>query len=118
MHRLAMHRTATRRPATARPEIPGGLPRAARPRSRRADAALLVADPWSWNESPALPTAWLGGCASGANAGSSLVNLEALLTGGMIPPWRVAGAGRIDWTLRNHRNHFELIRSDYLLACR
>jgi len=56
--------------------------------------------------------------AAGANAGSSLANLEELLTGGLIPPGRVAGAGRIDWTLRNHRNHFELIRNDYLLARR
>ncbi len=86
--------------------------------TRRAGATLLVADPWSWDESPALSTAWLGGCAAGANAGSSLANLEELLTGGLTPHWRVAGAGRIDWTLRNHRNHFELIRSDYLLARR
>jgi len=85
---------------------------------RATDATLLVADPWSWTESPAFASAWLGGCATGPNAGRSLVNLERLLAGELSPPWRIAAAGRIDWTLRTHRNHFELIRSDYLLARR
>ena len=86
--------------------------------TRTEAATLLVADPWSWAESPALATAWLGGCTAGANAGLSLNNLEQLLTEELSPPWRVTGSGRVDWTLRNHRNHFELIRSDYLLARR
>lgn len=86
--------------------------------TRDMAATLLVADPWSWQESPALPPAWLGGCVDGPNAGRSLGNLERLLTGELNPAWHVAASGRIDWTLRNHHNHFELIRSDYLLATR
>lgn len=86
--------------------------------TRAAAAALLVADPWSWGESPALVAAWLGGGTSGRSAGSSLANLTRLLSDELAPPWRVAASGRIDWTLRHHRNHFELIRSDYLLARR
>lgn len=86
--------------------------------TRAGGATLLVADPWSWAESPALAPAWLGGCTAGANAGPSLVNLERMLTDELSPHWHVAATGRVDWTLRNHRNHFELIRSDYLLARR
>jgi hypothetical protein len=54
----------------------------------------------------------------GSNAGPSLINLERLLTKECRPAWHVTAAGRVDWRLRNHRNHFELIRSDYLLAAR
>jgi ubiquinone/menaquinone biosynthesis C-methylase UbiE/uncharacterized protein YbaR (Trm112 family) len=86
--------------------------------TKTAGATLLVADPWSWAESPAPSTAWLGGCLEGANAGASPTNLQRWLETACRPPWRVAGAGRIAWTLRNHRNHFELIRSDYLLSRR
>ena len=81
-------------------------------------ATLLVADPWSWAESPALPTAWLGGRLEGDSAGASRSNLQHWLEVACRPPWRVTKAGRIDWLLRNHRNHFELIRSDYLLSRR
>jgi hypothetical protein len=32
------------------------------------------------------------------------------------PPWRVTRADAVWWKLRSHRNHFELIRSETLLA--
>jgi hypothetical protein len=51
-------------------------------------------------------------------AGASRTNLQRWLETACRPLWRVTSAGRIDWTLRNHRNHFELIRSDYLLSRR
>ena len=86
--------------------------------TRTTEATLLIADPWSWAESPAPPAAWLGGRTQGANAGRSLANLQRLLAGEYRPAWVVAATGRVDWTLRNHCNHFELIRSDYLLAHR
>jgi ubiquinone/menaquinone biosynthesis C-methylase UbiE len=44
--------------------------------TKTVGAALLVADPWSWAESPALPTAWLDGRLGGDNAGDSRTNLQ------------------------------------------
>ena len=86
--------------------------------ARCAAATLLVADPWSWAESPAPGGAWLGGRLSGANRGHARDNLRRQLKAVRPHPWHVHTAGRVDWTLRNHRNHFELIRSDFLLARR
>lgn len=86
--------------------------------TRPAGASLLLADPWSWAEGPALPAAWLGGRRSGDNAGTSRANLQRWLEHECRPPWRVTASGCLEWRLRNHRNHFELIRSDYLLSRR
>jgi len=86
--------------------------------TRSAGASLLLADPWSWAESPAAPTAWLGGRLAGDNAGTSRANLQRWLEHECHPPWQVTAAGCLEWRLRNHRNHFELIRSDYLLSRR
>lgn len=86
--------------------------------SRKTGATLLLADPWSWAEGPALPEDWLGGRRSGAGAGSSRDNVRRLLERMGRPPWRIADSGRISWTIRHHRNHFERIHSDYLLVRR
>lgn len=86
--------------------------------SRKTGATLLLADPWSWAAGPAIPEEWLGGRQSGPGAGVGRENVRGLLERMGRPPWRVAGSGRISWTMRHHRNHFELIHSDYLLARR
>ena len=86
--------------------------------SRKAEATLLLADPWSWAAGPALPEEWLGGRRTGPGAGPGRENVRRRLERMGRPPWRMADSGRIAWTLRHHRNHFELIYSDYLLARR
>ncbi|TLM66306.1 MAG: methyltransferase domain-containing protein [Deltaproteobacteria bacterium] len=86
--------------------------------SRKREAALLLADPWSWAAGPAAPDEWLGGRRSGPGAGCGRDNVRRLLERYGRPAWQVAGSGRIGWSIRHHRNHFELIYSDYLLARR
>jgi SAM-dependent methyltransferase len=86
--------------------------------SRKTAATLLLADPWSWAAGPAPQEEWLGGCRIGPGSGAGRENVRRLLERRGRPPWRVDDSGRIAWTLRHHRNHFELIHSDYLLARR
>lgn len=86
--------------------------------ARRVGATMLLADPWSWAAGPALPEEWLGGRRSGPGAGVGRDNVRQLLERRRTLAWRVTDSGRIGWTLRHHRNHFELIYSDYLLARR
>jgi SAM-dependent methyltransferase len=81
-------------------------------------ATLLLADPWSWAAGPAAPDEWLGGRRFGPGAGSGCDNVRRLLEKRGRPAWTIAGSGRVSWTIRHHRNHFELIHSDYLLARR
>lgn len=84
----------------------------------RREANLLISDPWSWSPDVAPKTAWLGGIAGGPWAGHGHVNLRRLLSREMTPPWQVTAEGTVPWKIRNHRNHYELIDSDYLLAKR
>lgn len=86
--------------------------------SARRAATLLLADPWSWAAGPAAPEEWLGGRCSGPGAGAGRENVRRLLEQRGQPGWQIAASGRIGWTLRHHRNHFELIYSDYFLARR
>jgi hypothetical protein len=47
--------------------------------------------------------------------------LQAILegrTGEISPPWMVQKRGNVWWKIRNHRNHFELIRSCFLKVIR
>lgn len=88
---------------------------------RDRDAQFLLSDPFSWSSEVAPPEAWLGGTASGRFAGQGLENIAALLTdrqGELLPAWRVERHGSVWWKIRTHRNHYELIRSCYLKACR
>jgi uncharacterized protein YbaR (Trm112 family) len=85
------------------------------------DAQLVVSDPFSWSEEVSPRDRWLGGTRQGAFAGRALENLERLLEEGVEavhPPWKVSRTGHVWWRIRNHRNHFELIRSWFVKACR
>lgn len=86
--------------------------------SSKTQATLLLADPWSWAAGPAQPEEWLGGRRAGSGSGAGRENVRRLLERMGKPPWQTAASGRIGWTIRHHRNHFELIHSDYLLARR
>lgn len=85
----------------------------------KADARILVASPYSWAVSSAPAERWLGGTAAGTYSGSGVENVRGLLEGKggiILPPWRIAGQGSVEWQLRSHRNHRELINSQYLAA--
>lgn len=89
--------------------------------ARSSSAAFLFSDPFSWSEANAPVERWLGGTEQGEYPGCGLKNVRTLLEGKgdvIRPPWRVGQQGDVWWKIRSHRNHFELIRSQYLTACR
>ncbi|MBF0481601.1 MAG: methyltransferase domain-containing protein [Desulfovibrionaceae bacterium] len=76
-------------------------------------AALVFADPFSWSEDCAPKHRWLGGTASATYDCRGIVNVGAILSG---QGWRVDRDGFVWWKIRNHENHYELIRSLTLRA--
>ncbi|MFZ2447650.1 MAG: methyltransferase domain-containing protein [Syntrophobacteraceae bacterium] len=87
--------------------------------ARSRGAQLLISDPFSWSEEVSPPENWLGGMESGEFAGPAIENISRLLAGegGKVsPPWSIARRGSVWWKIRNHSNHFELIRSLYIKA--
>ncbi len=89
--------------------------------SRRTSAQLLFSDPFSWSDEAAVPADWLGGLPEGEFAGRGLDNVESILQGirgGLRWPWTIDGHGSVWWKIRNHSNHFELIRSCWVKASR
>lgn len=86
-----------------------------------SDSSLLIADPFSWEHGPAPEERWLGGSAHGPYPGRGMDNLRALLEGKdrvLQPAWRIEQSGSLAWRLRSHRNHYEVITSEYLVARR
>jgi len=82
-------------------------------------AQLLISDPFSWSEAVCASDRWLGGVADGRFAGAGMDNIARLLSGkGRLagPAWQIARKGEVWWKIRNHRNHFELIRSLFIKA--
>lgn len=82
---------------------------------------FLFADPFSWSVDAAPEELWLGGTAAGTYQGRGVDNVRLLLEGKgkvLMPPWAVDASGSIAWKLRTHRNHHEVITSEYLLASR
>lgn len=89
--------------------------------ARSSGADFLFASPFSWTASAAAAERWLGGKESGDYCGSGEENVRCLLEGkgGVIaPPWRIVRSGVVEWKMRSHRNHHELVSSHYLLARR
>jgi len=108
--------------------------------ARAGKAQMLISDPFSWSRETCIPLRWLGGAPGGRFAGFGIDNLEELLSGkGAVLPqspsfllmekggggeesagvgsiWKIAGKGSVWWKIRNHRNHFELIRSLFIKA--
>jgi len=87
--------------------------------ARPTDAQLLISDPFSWSEAICAPDKWLGGTPGGRFAGDGIDNIVRLLSGegGLASPaWKIARRGAVWWKIRNHRNHFELIRSLFVKA--
>lgn len=71
-------------------------------------STLLIADPFSWAEEICPPEDWLGGTEKGEFAGRARDNLERLLAG---DGFQIRNQEPIWWTIRNHDNHYETIRS-------
>ena len=84
-------------------------------------ATFLFADPFSWSASAAPEGLWLGGTGAGPYKGRGIDNVRSLLEGKdkiLFPPWQISRAGSVTWRMRSHRNHCELIRSEFLIAVR
>lgn len=89
--------------------------------ARPVGSQFLFSDPFSWSTEIAEEENWLGGLERGPFAGSGRDNVRALLTGenqGLRPRWGIQEEGALWWTIRNHSNHFERIRSWFLKAQR
>ncbi len=90
--------------------------------ARAEDAQLFLTDPFSWSEAICAPEKWLGGVREGRFAGAGLDNIARLISEGgelpACPSWKIGRRGAVWWKIRNHRNHFELIRSQFLKAQR
>ncbi len=87
--------------------------------ARLRQAQLLISDPFSWSEEVCPPENWLGGTPDGNFSGPALENITGLLsgTGALVrPSWSIARRGAVWWKIRNHANHFELIRSVFIKA--
>ena len=89
--------------------------------SKQSEAWFLFADPFSWSKDYSPKEAWLGGQIEGAYTGRGFDNVRDLLTdeaGPIQPAWTIQQTGRLPWKIRNHRNHYELIFSEFFLARR
>jgi hypothetical protein len=87
--------------------------------ARLLGAQLLISDPFSWSEAVCSPDRWLGGVAEGRFAGAGSDNVARLLSGEgrtADSAWKITRKGEVWWKIRNHRNHFELIRSLFVKA--
>ncbi|MEM5787667.1 MAG: methyltransferase domain-containing protein [Syntrophobacteraceae bacterium] len=87
--------------------------------ARGGKAQLLISDPFSWSEDASSPKDWLGGKPDGEFRGPALDNIARLLSDSaarIYPSWNIAGSGAVWWKIRNHTNHYELIRSLYIKA--
>jgi SAM-dependent methyltransferase len=89
--------------------------------ARKGGSQILVSDPFSWSTEVSEVHQWLGGKREGVFAGRGMDNLISSLRGekgDLLPPWTVEGQGNLWWKIRNHQNHFELIRSLWVKAVR
>ena len=89
--------------------------------ARENNSQFLISDPFSWSSDMAKQEAWLGGVTEGAYAGKGIDNIRSLLTTGnegFLPGWKIEKQDHIWWKIRNHKNHFELIRSRFIKAGR
>ncbi|ABA89936.1 SAM-dependent methyltransferase [Syntrophotalea carbinolica DSM 2380] len=89
--------------------------------ARKSPAQMLVSDPFSWSLEAAEERHWLGGKACHPFPGRGLDNIAALLRGDhpdLRTAWQIEQRGHVWWKIRTHANHFELIRSCFVKACR
>lgn len=84
-------------------------------------ASFLFASPFSWAVSTSPEEMWLGGTETGPYKGRGIDNVRSLLEGKgkiLTPPWQISRSGAVEWRMRSHCNHYELIKSEFLIAVR
>lgn len=84
-------------------------------------AQFLFSDPFSWSQDAAEEREWLGGTPQGVYKGRGPDVVASILEGklgDLSPPWTLEERGSLWWKIRNHCNHFELIRSCVIKAAR
>jgi uncharacterized protein YbaR (Trm112 family) len=89
--------------------------------AKERNSQFLLSDPFSWSSEIASELDWLGGTTNGSYPGRGMDNIVSLLMGEkrlVWPPWKIEKQGHVCWKIRNHRNHFELIRSCFVKASR
>ncbi|WP_419174716.1 methyltransferase domain-containing protein [Desulfosediminicola sp.] len=89
--------------------------------ARNRWAQFILSDPFSWSTECTPVQEWLGGHIEGRYSGKGIENIASMLTedeGPLSPPWRVTSPASVWWKIRTHSNHYELIRSCYILAHR
>ncbi|MEJ5228125.1 methyltransferase domain-containing protein [Thermodesulfovibrio sp.] len=86
--------------------------------AKPSSCQLLISDPYSWSEEVASQEQWLGGKGDGRFYGYGHENVAKILENVLVPPWKVEAEGVVNWKIRNHRNHAELIKSLYTKAQR
>ena len=89
--------------------------------AKTKNAWLLFSDPFSWSTEVCPEEYWLGGTEEGRFQGYGLENVKKIITGEysyIAPGWIIETEGSVWWKIRNHRNHFELIRSLFIRASR
>jgi SAM-dependent methyltransferase len=82
---------------------------------------FLFSDPFSWSSEIAREEEWLGGTNKGPYGGRAFDNIIKILSGKgpeYLLPWQIEKQGHVWWKIRNHRNHYELIRSCFIKARR
>ncbi len=85
------------------------------------DAQILISDPFSWSEEIAEEEDWLGGKETGLWSGSGIENIITIFSDKediISPLWQLNAKGDLWWKIKNHRNHFEMIRSPYIKIIR
>ncbi len=89
--------------------------------AKQEEAQFLLSDPFSWSTDAANEKDWLGGKEKGPYSGRGMDNIMDLLRGQgehIFPQWNIHELGHVWWKIRNHCNHYELIRSCFVKATR
>ena len=87
--------------------------------AQKSGAEFLFSDPFSWSVKAADKKEWLGGKGTGRFSGRGAENVKQILAGegGILEPsWNIKKEGSVTWKVRNHANHYELIRSQFIVS--
>ncbi len=89
--------------------------------SKTKNSRLIFSDPFSWSTDCAKKKDWLGGTQKGNYKGFTFDNLCELFCGKnniLTPAWKIEKHGDVLWKIRNHRNHYEMIKSKFIILLR
>lgn len=89
--------------------------------SKTSGSRLIFSDPFSWSTDCTEKRNWLGGVTEGDYKGFAFDNLCDLFCGKkniLTPAWEIEKHGSVHWKIRNHRNHYEMIKSKFIVILR